>query len=196
MPLKRLKLYNAGLQIISINCILCVRASACMLCECSVFSLGWRECLITQNWNCRQCEPSEGCWELKLGPLSEQQVLLTMGPSPEPLHKLLYPVTLKSTEYIFVIIGSFGYAGTACLETIFFLSLQIYHVDAFHYIIKAKTAFLKVTDNTIRKLMKSSSWWDRQGFWNSNFYLETQVLPPRLQRAVFHLQAATLTKSE
>ena len=31
------------------------------------------------------CEPGCGCWELKLGPLEEQSVLLTAEPSLQPM---------------------------------------------------------------------------------------------------------------
>jgi hypothetical protein len=38
------------------------------------------------------CEPSCGCWELNLGPLKEQSVLLTAEPSLKPplLFKFIY----------------------------------------------------------------------------------------------------------
>jgi hypothetical protein len=36
------------------------------------------------------CEPPYGCWELNSGPLEEQSMLLTTGPSLQPLNIFLY----------------------------------------------------------------------------------------------------------
>jgi hypothetical protein len=35
------------------------------------------------------CEPPRGCWELNLGPLEEQPVLLTAEPSLQPQDKII-----------------------------------------------------------------------------------------------------------
>ena len=43
----------------------------------------WR-CWILWNWSHRQCELPCGCWEWNPGPLKEQSVFLTSGPSLQP----------------------------------------------------------------------------------------------------------------
>jgi hypothetical protein len=66
----------------------CLHICLCTMCVHCPLKLN-KEVVFPGNWN-YICELPCGCWELILGPLEDQPVLLTPKPSPQPLPHFLH----------------------------------------------------------------------------------------------------------